>query len=71
MLQTVKRATIDDKKLYKYVEDLFDELSPQIKEEIAKGGEPVFMGFLLVQQGRPHVKYLMLQLQHCLSSLQE
>jgi len=56
MLQTVKRATIDDKKLYKYVEDLFDELSPQIKEEIAKGGEPVFMGFPLVQQGRPSIK---------------
>ncbi len=56
MLQTVKRATIDDKKLYKYVENLFDELSPQIKEEIAKGGEPMFMGFPIVQQGRPSIK---------------
>ena len=45
MLQAVKRASIDDKKLYKYVENLFDELSPQIKEMIAEGGEPVFMDF--------------------------
>jgi len=56
MLQTVKRVAVDDKKFYKYLEDLFDELSPQIREEIAKGGEPMFMGFPLVQQGRPSIK---------------
>ncbi len=56
MIQTVKRMAVDDKKFYKYLEDSFDELAPQIREEIAKGGEPVFMGFPLVQQGRPSLK---------------
>ena len=57
MLQTVKRKSIDDKKFYKYIEDLFDDISPQIREEIAKpGGNPVFMGFPLVQQGRPSIR---------------
>ena len=56
MFQTAKRIAVDDKKFYKYLENSFDELAPQIREEIAKGGKPVFMGFPLVQQGRPSLK---------------
>jgi hypothetical protein len=56
MLQTAKRQLVDDKKFYKYLEDSFDEISPLIRQEIEKGGEPIFMGFPLIQQGRPSLK---------------
>ncbi len=57
MFQTVKRQGIDDKKFYKYLENSFDELRPLIEQELSKpGGKPVFMGFPLVQQGRPSLK---------------
>lgn len=58
MFQVVKRKAIDDKKFYKYLEDLFDDVSPMIREEIAKeGGKPTYMGFPLIQQGRPSIKW--------------